>query len=638
MRREVLIHQALHGYKSGHQMLAASADFSISERGLMDTMSDGAGINAVNCLDGYLTGYALPESEKYVLAKTWYADDMERSGCVWTHSLIFDIGDIAYMRFTREILQLFHKPEKKARDEYMVPIKLLEMKSEANLDQLQYVLYTIYASNKPRYVEIEDISYDESVLLAISCMPKSLLLQFSFCTKSLVNRYVAGKIFSYQLVKKELLYRVYSEEQGRLFSQQNSNGAPSPAWAREYGKKIVDDEVDKINLFCNVLNKYLQTFQAFNQLLRLYFITDKIKGQYSLLKYYEILEKLSEEKNGFLDECVSQALVDSDYFDSIFSEHFLELIDITEKKNKKLKKTDKEKIVNKILNNRVGNVPDFLEHYIHGELSKQASIIAQMVIVQAKPKHLKQISNMEHDIVVVAVAMNNELILSEKIFESPKDYQCDVINVLSPSFSIDEWSRVLTLILRISKEDISEVVYNKLGERLVPILLELFQEELPEQSESCYIWDRYLLKNQKSLIQNLPKFTQANLRKHLLLKIDTYDEEIRNAIPIEEWIKLFRKCHCDNEEEKRGIAIKMLPLILNDEKQFSIGIVSHVFGTLHQALADSQIAYEKWSEFEKLLPEVDICFSWDKCLRLRRAFEKRGYDIEMLFREYKDMI
>ena len=145
MDKEVLIHQALHGYKSGHQLLAASGEFSISERGLMDTMSDGAGINAVNCPDGYLTGYALPESKKYVLAKTWYADDKERSGCVWTHSLIFDITDISYMRFTREILQLFHKPEKEVLDEYKEPITLFEMKTPVSLDKLQYVLYTIYA-------------------------------------------------------------------------------------------------------------------------------------------------------------------------------------------------------------------------------------------------------------------------------------------------------------------------------------------------------------------------------------------------------------------------------------------------------------------------------------------------------------
>ena len=156
MSREFLIHQALHGYRSGHQLLASSASFSISERELMDAMSDGAGINDENCPQGYLTGYALPENGKYVLAKTWYADEMERPGCVWTHSLIFDIADISCMRFASEIMQLFHRPQKGQFDGYTVPIILREMPTELDLDKLQYVLYTIYASNRPRYVEIED--------------------------------------------------------------------------------------------------------------------------------------------------------------------------------------------------------------------------------------------------------------------------------------------------------------------------------------------------------------------------------------------------------------------------------------------------------------------------------------------------
>lgn len=139
-------------------------------------------------------------------------------------------------------------------------------------------------------------------------------------------------------------------------------------------------------------------------------------------------------------------------------------------------------------------------------------------------------------------------------------------------------------------------------------------------------------------INNLPRFTQENLRKHFLLKIDTYNELVRNAIPIEEWIKFFKMCCYENEEERKDVAIKMLPLVLNNGKQISIEIVSRVFVMLHQSLAASQISYEKWSEFEKQLPEVDICFAWDKCLRLRKAFEKRGYDIEMLFREYKNDI
>ena len=393
------------------------------------------------------------------------------------------------------------------------------MPTELDLDKLQYVLYTIYASNRPRYVEIEDNNYQESVLFAISDMPQKLLLQFNFCSESLVNRYMDGKIFSYQLVKRELLYRVYSEEEGRLFSQKNNTPA-SPAWAREYGKRLLQGEVDKINMFCKVLDRYLQTFRSFNQLLRLYFITDKISGQYSLLDYYEILGKLAEEMTESLQECVWRVLLDSGYFDSLFLDYFLELVDIAKKYKIRIKKADKQKIVSKILNKKVKKVPEFLERYIHGELRKQDEDISEMLIKQAEPKHLQQITNMEHDIVVVAVKMNNELIFSKSIFKMSKDYQCDVINELDPSLTLEEWEEILTFILSVSEENISEAVSDKLGDRLVSLLLELFQKGLPRQNKSSYIWDKYLLENQEILVQNLSKFSQEDLRKHLLLKIE----------------------------------------------------------------------------------------------------------------------
>lgn len=637
MSREFLIHQALHGYRSGHQLLASSVDLSISERELMDAMSDGAGINDENCPQGYLTGYALPENGKYVLAKTWYADDMDRPGCVWTHSLIFEIADISCMRFASEILRLFSRPQKGQFAGYAVPVRLREKPTELDLDKLQYVLYTIYASNRPRYVEITDNSYEESILFAISHMPQKLLWHFSFCSDSLVNRYIDGKIFSYQLVKRELLYRVYSEEEGRLFSQK-SDTPTSPAWAREYGRLLLQGEVDKIDMFCNVLNRYLLTFQSFNQLLRLYFITDKISGQYSLLDYYEILGKLAEEMTDSLQECVWRALLDSDYFDSLFLDYFLELVDIAKKYKIRIKKADKQIIVSKILNKQVKKVPEFLERYIHGELRKQDKDIPEMLIKQAEPKHLQQITNMEHDIVVVAVKMNNKLIFSEKIFKMSRDYQCDVINELNPSLSLDEWEKILTFILSVSEEDISEAVSDKLGDRLVPLLLALFQKELPRRNKSSYIWDKYLLENQEILVQNLSKFSQEDVRKRLLLQIDTYNEKVREAISVEEWMELFQMCSAENEEEKKGIAIKMLPLILNHNQKIPMEMASYVFGILYQALAESQITYEQWSEFQDQLPEVDMCFAWDKCLRLRKAFEKRGYDIELLFKEYENRL
>ena len=637
MDKKIQIHQVLHGYRSGHQLLASSMEFSFTDRRLLDSMSDGVGIDSDNCKEGYITGYILPESKKYVLAKTWYADDMSRPGCVWTHSLIFDIDSIYQIESPREILDLFHRPSLEKYSEYMESILINQehITNSVVLEKLQYTIYTIYGTDKPRYVEIEDNDYIESIILAICHMPKQLLENFSFCSNSLANRYIDGKNFTYQMVTKDNMYRVcVNTAKGKLY-QQRDGVIGSPAWAREYAKAIVLNKLNDIEVFMKIFDEQLHEFSTFNQLLRLYFVTKELDAQYSLYDYYDILKKLSEDDCILFFESITKELVHGIYFNNLFLNNFMEMIDIAEKNKKKFKKEDRTKLVKKLLYNKVEKIPEFLSNYIHGTLSKQGASIAQAIIMQAKPENLKLISNMDHDIVVVAVATNNKLIMSQDIWRLPRDYQCDVINVLDSEISYDEWLKILALILTESETDISEVVYNKAQEKLVPALLELFQKQTVVQHvEQAYIWDRYLLVDQVKLTCNLLHITQTDLRKHLLLKIDTYDSAIRNAISTSDWVKLFKSCTAESVSEKQDMAIKILPLILESNETYPDDIVSFSFLIIHKSLAESRVPYEDWSRFENLLPAVDLCYSWDKCLRLRKAFENRGYDVNRLFREF----
>ena len=195
-------------------------------------------------------------------------------------------------------------------------------------------------------------------------------------------------------------------------------------------------------------------------------------------------------------------------------------------------------------------------------MGKQGASIAQAIIMQAKPENLKQISNMDHDIVVVAVATNNKLIMSQDIWSLSRNYQCDVINVLDSAITYDEWLKILALILKIGKEDISEAVYNKAQDKLVPALLELFHKQTEIQYiEQAYIWDRYLLADQVRLTCNLLQIAQMDIKKHLLLKIDTYNSEIRNAISAHDWVKLLKSCRLESVFEKQDMTILLLFLL-----------------------------------------------------------------------------
>ena len=107
------IEQVLHGYSDGHQLLASSTTaLSLSDSRKMALLSDwNEYVSAQEDDSSYLMCYPLLDSPYYVVAKTWYADEKERPGCVWTHSLLLDIqGQTSF--FDYELLySIFRRPK-----------------------------------------------------------------------------------------------------------------------------------------------------------------------------------------------------------------------------------------------------------------------------------------------------------------------------------------------------------------------------------------------------------------------------------------------------------------------------------------------------------------------------------------------
>src|ERR1700754_317149 len=81
------VQQALHGYRDGHRILAASVSLEDADRRQMLTLSDSPDAKQIAPGVPLFNGYPLPSGEFFVLAMTWPASEIRRPGCVWTHSL-----------------------------------------------------------------------------------------------------------------------------------------------------------------------------------------------------------------------------------------------------------------------------------------------------------------------------------------------------------------------------------------------------------------------------------------------------------------------------------------------------------------------------------------------------------------------
>lgn len=103
------VNQALHGYREGHRMLAASIDLSAADRQRIAIQTDNSDAGRTKGWEALLAGYPLP-SGLYAWSMTWPAPEMPRPGCVWSHTLLLDPAEHPFSS-PDEILHCFSRPQ-----------------------------------------------------------------------------------------------------------------------------------------------------------------------------------------------------------------------------------------------------------------------------------------------------------------------------------------------------------------------------------------------------------------------------------------------------------------------------------------------------------------------------------------------
>lgn len=199
-------HQALHGYSDGHRLLACSLPLSSADARTMVVMSDLSGPGIKPGEEGYLTGYPLDSVGKYVLARTWLAQEMPRPGCVWTHSLIIDNADLATLTSFESLLSEFRRPfGPSARSEYAQPLTILgENAPPRSIPQHRAaeLVNALYAAPERTVIaKAEKAHEDEKLILAIWMQQWPRLRRaFGFCTFGAMDRSGKGAALDLQLV------------------------------------------------------------------------------------------------------------------------------------------------------------------------------------------------------------------------------------------------------------------------------------------------------------------------------------------------------------------------------------------------------------------------------------------------------
>jgi GTPase-associated protein 1, N-terminal domain type 1 len=103
-----ILHQALHGYRDGHRLLASSIELSAADRQRIAVQTDNSDAGRSGDWEGLIAGYPLP-SGLYAWSMTWLAPEMPRPGSVWSHTLIINPAAPPFER-AGDVLACFRRP------------------------------------------------------------------------------------------------------------------------------------------------------------------------------------------------------------------------------------------------------------------------------------------------------------------------------------------------------------------------------------------------------------------------------------------------------------------------------------------------------------------------------------------------
>ncbi|MBM7118258.1 hypothetical protein [Archangium primigenium] len=206
------IHQAIHGYRDGHRLLSSSTPLPPEALRTMLVLSDMSGPSMQLGFDEYLTAYPLPGTDLFVLAKTWYAPEMQRPGCVWTHSLLIPRDHVARVP-TTALLEAFRRPQLEGVDSAVSkPVEVGEVTSGgASLDGFAdrrlaaLLIGAVLGQPRPVIVVADTAAQLEAVFLRLweELLPAEKT-RFSFCTGALMPRANAGALLDLQAIPRAI--------------------------------------------------------------------------------------------------------------------------------------------------------------------------------------------------------------------------------------------------------------------------------------------------------------------------------------------------------------------------------------------------------------------------------------------------
>lgn len=637
------IDQALHGYSEGHRLLASSTEIRKEAHRTMLVLSDMSGPSMQDGFEEYVTGYPLINTEWYAFSKTWFAPEMDRPGCVWTHTLILSGEALSLLEDLRILLSLFRRPKGQSdfsayREKIQYPQlrHVMEVPRPACHPLTGAILSELYGCEKDYPVALtcgEPLSLEDTIMAIWSQQWPALRQQFTFCSGAMSVRLVNGKSFSFQIIPSNQRRQFEREVKDLRFVENGLAQKIQEAWIDDLVEDVPKTTLTPLRTFLHSfgggVRHHMSKLTIFYREHRL-LPESTTRGRDVVNLFYRLFPD-SNESIPELVRCVLGRRLGKRESDLLGVSEYEMLLDLA---TYDYGNTLDSQYINansramQLFNEDKAKAIILMSHIIENRLTPIGREMLCGFASKINTADLIDISCSHRNLLFALASVAPSLMADPALWRIAPSEQLALLDAVSADKLSDvEISALLTGIIGAGTSSISDEIFRKFGSRTIESLLE-FIDERGTPPGDINAW--------ASVLRNDPETTIRWLKKHSPNSAKTFSFVVIGLEPLGKvsaqehvalWARLLRQFE-NNIAHQNAIALSrfLMPIALKNSGEDADYLAKFSFAYIHEALSKNELDWRTWKLLDPLLPELPWHWfrSWDKCERLRMAMKRKG--------------
>lgn len=599
---KILIQQTLHGYQNGHQLLNSSLELTPDEKKILLFQSDLSGSSLVNGFSTYFTGYPIDGSRYYAFARTWYAAEMKRPGCVWTHTLLINLADLGKIPELFILNDLFNRPILDQYKKFEEPLEFENnaqniFETEINLGIKAKISSSLYNSGEEAILlPSQTADKFESIILSIwSDQWPRMRRNFTFCSGALSLKTLDEKVFDLQVIpasrinsferqsaKTTFLYFESSEDtlkmEGTIYSKNNLRKF---LWT--YGSEIEGQRKNFLPLLelYDVLN---------NGKLSLPLIVNKINKNFPNKKQGKSFKtKLFSEDSILIPRITEKELL----FFLITNKdlNFLSIADL-----------EIEKRLKEIIKRKEIDIFEFLELWTNAQEGRLTSKVWDIIDISIN--EITSVLKTDESLTELLLEKNPKFSEHIELWQLNHELQIKILDILNNLPVILNWERITAAILTAESHIILDLVLKK-GNLVVIYSLEWLNDS---SNKLCLIsiWSQKIIVEYYGVFYKWSNQNKKQLNPKIFALIFIYctpNQIVEYNFSGEIWITGYQNLQKNNYcVNLLYLSSLLLGLSLNRKLADSELIISEIFHDVYSYSANSKLDNGMWT----LIPKDQI--------------------------------